>query len=171
MTTGELARVFLLIGNTTWASGAATLARLRDELVDRRGALRNEQWTLAYAIARVAPGTNVLAFCAGAGWAIRGWPGAIAAVLALQVPASIIIVCLTVLYTRGWFDRLMPGAMAAVTGMIAGGALLLMRPYLRRHVLLRTALFSVGALALLPWLSPVMILLIAGAAGALWRES
>lgn len=171
MTTGELARVFLLIGNTTWASGAATLARLRDELVDRRRALRNEDWTLAYAIARVAPGTNVLAFCASAGWAIRGWPGAIAAVLALQIPASIIIVSLTVAYTRGWFDRMMPGAMAAVTGMIAGGALLLLRPYLRRHVLLRSIVFAAAALALLPWLSPVVILLLSGIAGALWRET
>ena len=170
MTLAQIASVFLRISLTTWASGSATLARLRDELVHGRGRLGLHEWTLAYAIARVTPGTNVLAFCAAAGWRLHGWAGAIAAAVALALPCGAGIVALTMAYDTGVLAPFMPGGSAAVVGVILGGGLLLLQPYLTRAQIVRTLAIAAGAFAALHWLSPVHILVAAAAVGYLWRE-
>ena len=94
------------------------------------------EFSLSYAMARIAPGTNVLAFCAATGWRLRGWPGAAVAVAALSIPAAVVCVLLTLVYGR--WPQYFAGAMAAVVGVICAGAFLLIRPYLSRRRLLRT---------------------------------
>jgi chromate transporter len=170
MSVAQIAAVFLRISLTTWASGSATLARLRDELVQRRQGLGMHEWTLAYAIARVTPGTNVLAFCAGAGWRLHGWLGAVVAVVMLALPCGAGIVLLTMAYDRGVLAPFMPGGSAAVVGVILGGGLLLLMPYLTRGQILRTIVIAAGAFAALHWLSPVHILVGAAVIGYFWRE-
>lgn len=164
----DVARVFLRVANSTWGSGAATIANIRRELVEERGALTNSDFSLSYALSRVAPGTNVLAYCAAMGWLLRGWPGALVGVTALSVPAAIVTVLLTTLYER-WHAYFL-GAMAAVVGIICGGAFLLARPYLTRSRLLRTLILLGAALIAGQFLSPVVVLALAGAAGLLWPE-
>ena len=73
----------LRVGNSTFGGGEPTMAVFQRELVGRRGWLSPEQYGLAYGLARVTPGTNVLAFCAAAGWQLLKWPGALAVVLGL----------------------------------------------------------------------------------------
>jgi chromate transporter len=170
MTLAEITSVFLRISITTWASGAATLARLRDELVNVRGTLGPHEWTLAYAIARVAPGTNVLAFCAGAGWRLHGWPGAITAVFALALPCGAAIVLLSMAYESGALARFIPGGTAAVVGVILGGGLSLLQPYLKRPQIVRSLIIAVAAFVAMQWLSPVQILVAAALLGYFWRE-
>jgi chromate transporter len=171
MSVAEVTSVFLRISLTTWASGSATLARLRDELVERRRSLGEHEFSLAYAIARVAPGTNVLACCAGLGWRLHGWPGAVAAVFALSLPAAAAIVLLTMAYQTGVLTRWIPGAGAAVVGVLLGGALLLLQPYLTRTQWVRSLVIATAAFLGLQWLSPVYILLGSAAVGYFWRES
>ena len=120
-------------------------------------------------MARIAPGTNVLAFCAATGWRLRGWPGAIVAVAALSIPAAVVCVLLTLVYGR--WPQFFAGAMAAVVGVICAGAFLLVRPYLSRHRLLRTLLLLAGALAAGQFVPPVWVMLLSGLAGYLWRDA
>ena len=74
----RLAGVFLRIGNTTFGGGDPTMAALQRELVDRQAWLTAEDFALAYSLARITPGTNVVAFCVAVGARISGIGGAIA---------------------------------------------------------------------------------------------
>jgi chromate transporter len=170
-----LAWVFLRVVNSTWASGSATIANIRRELVDERGVLRPEEFSLSFAMARIAPGTNVLAFCAAVGWRLRGWPGAALAVLALSVPAAFVVVALTLAYLA-WHatpvgHAVVTGSAAAVVGVIAGGGWLLLAPYATRRNWFRTAVLAIAAFVLLWVLSPVQILIAAAVVGYLWPEA
>ena len=73
------------------------MAMLQRELIGREWITRAD-FALAYSLARVTPGTNVLAFCAATGARVLGLTGALAAVLAVTLPSAI----LAVLLTRGF---------------------------------------------------------------------
>lgn len=171
---GELLLIFLRIGNLTFGGGEPTMAALQQELVERRGWLSPERYGLAYALARITPGTNVLAFCAAAAWYVRGWPAALGAVLASTAPSALLTVVLTVLYEEVKGNRAAAGAiaglLAAAVGMMAAAAWNLVRPRLGHGDRLRTALLAGGSLALLAGLSvpPIPVLALAAAVGAVW---
>ncbi len=78
----KLTGVFLRVGNTTFGGGLPTMAALQRELVEENKWLSMEDYALAFSLARVTPGTNVIAFCAATGARIMGWRGALAATLA-----------------------------------------------------------------------------------------
>ena len=81
---------YLRVTNLTFGGGTITMAALNTELVSLREVAEARKNTsyLVYASARITPGTNMLAFCAGTGWELLGWPGAIAGVAAASVPAA-----------------------------------------------------------------------------------
>jgi chromate transporter len=168
-----IASLFFRIGNTTFGSGAATVVFLSQEM-ERRQWLARWQLDLFYAVARVVPGTNVLAFVAASAHAVRGWWGAMAAVLALSVPASGIVVLLTLLYER-WHDDPVGGAvigaaMAAIVGIIAGAAWILAWPRFVPGDRFRTAVLVIGAAALSFWISPLPVIALGALAGYFWPE-
>jgi chromate transporter len=78
----KLAVVFTRYANLTLGGGSATAATMHRELVVKRNWLTEDQFTLSFALGRVTPGPNLLAFCTGFGWIIRGPTGAIVALLA-----------------------------------------------------------------------------------------
>jgi chromate transporter len=166
-----LTSLYLKIGNTTFGGGDPTMALLQRELIGREWITR-EDFGLAYSLARITPGTNVLAFCAATGARVLGIAGAIAAVLAVTLPSAI----LAVLLTRGfeawransWAISAIGGTVAAVSGMMWASVWMLVKPYLG----LRALLFSGGAF-LAAWkfhLTPVPIILVAAVAGYFWSE-
>src|SRR5579864_415989 len=93
----ETARLFFRVGSTAFGGGDPTIAILQREFY-RRDWLSPEKFAIAFGLARLTPGTNVLAFCAAAAWYILGLAGALAAVLAITIPASILVVWLTRAY-------------------------------------------------------------------------
>jgi hypothetical protein len=52
---------------------------LHGEIVERRHWIGRQSFDLAYALSRITPGTNLLAFCTAVGWMLRSWFGAITA--------------------------------------------------------------------------------------------
>src|SRR5688500_6405026 len=123
-----LAALYFRVGNQTFGSGSTTVVLLSRELAERKWLLPL-QCDLLFALARVVPGTNVLAFSAATAHAVRGWRGATAALLAYTVPASLLVVLLTLVYQR-WHSHPLGGAailaaMSAIVGIVAGGAWLL----------------------------------------------
>lgn len=181
-TLAQLTGVFFKVGNTTFGGGPPTMAALQRQFVDRYGWLSPEEYGLSFALARVTPGTNIVAFCAATGWQIAGWAGAIMGTLAPTLPSAVIAVMITVGYetwrTNPWALALINGAVSGVAGMMLATVYSLVKPYtaglrgpgLRRT--LRAFAISGGAFLLLwKWhRSPLEIIAIAALVGLLWSD-
>ena len=174
---GELGKIFLRVGNMTFGSGAASTVLLREDIVEQRGWLDKHQFVLCYALARVTPGTNLFALFTAAGWLLRGWRGAIIAIVAASFPASIIVILLTLGYLAIYTSRLgqaaILGAMAAVMGTILSGAWLLVKPDLLSRNWFRTLTLVTGAMVLSLGfsVSPMPIVGLAAVIGFVWQET
>ena len=169
----QLVLIFLRIGTTTVGGGEPTVAALQQEL-HRRGWLTHEQFGLAFALARLTPGTNMLAFCAASGWFALGMVGAIAAVLAVSIPSSILVVWLTFVSEAGdqipWLGAAVKGMIAAAVGItIALGLKLASSQIAPARRSLPIAIVVGAFAARLAGLSPLYTLALAIAAGAIWN--
>jgi chromate transporter len=176
-TLGRLGRVFLRIGNTTFGGGIPTIAALQRELIERQGWITQDDYGLAYAMARITPGTTVLAFCAAIAGRIRGVPAALIAVSAVTFPSALLAVLLTQGYetwrTNATVMAAVAGTVAAVAGMMWASVWLLIRPHFGTGWrAFRIAVFTGGAL-LAAWkfgVKPVPIIVIAALLGFFWKE-
>lgn len=175
VTLHRLAALFLRVSNFTFGGGEPIMAAFQRELVERRRWITGEQYALAFALARITPGTNVLAFCAGAAWFVRGWVGALVAVPAATLPSAAIVVALSAAYEE---IRSMPlaagaisGLLAAAVGMMLAAAWNLIQPRLVRGNRLRMIALALGAFVLLVAfrLSPIPVLALGAAVGAWWK--
>ena len=173
-TLGRLGGLYFRIGNTTFGGGTPTIAALQRELTERQGWITQEDFALAYALARITPGTNVLAFCAATGARVLGISGAVAAVAAVTLPSAVLAVLLTMGY-ENWRSNAtvmaaVGGTVAAVAGMMWVSVWLLVRPHFACP--LRAAVFAGGAF-LAAWklgFTPVPIIITAAVIGFLWKE-
>jgi len=171
-----LTGLFARVGVTVFGGGDPTIAILQREFY-RRDWLSAEKFAIAFGLARLTPGTNVLAFCAAAGWYIRGLPGALTAVLAITIPASVLVVWLTRAYDlTGHYPLALSIAnalVAAAVGTMVGAAVLLVRTQSSRGRWLRPIVISLGAfvLAYFAKLSPLQVIGAAVVVGFFWVES
>ena len=162
-------------GGLTFGGGGPTIAALQNETMNRRGWIDNGQFQLAYALSRLTPGTNLLAFCTALGWQMRGVSGAVAALIASSLPCSIVTVGFTILFDavqgNRWAATAIEGASASAIGIIAASCWQLIAPHAGAGTWLRTAVLVLGALLLqIADVPPIRILLLAGVLGAFWRE-
>jgi chromate transporter len=173
----KLTGVFLRIGNTTFGGGLPTIAALQRELVEQNRWLSMEDYALAFSLARITPGTNVIAFCAAAGARIMGLRGALAATLAETAPSAVLAVLMTQGYEtwRGnaWVMAGVAGTIAAVTGMMWASVWYIVRPYvgdirsaLRGALIALSAFFAFWKLGL----GPVTVIGLAAVVGLVWKE-
>jgi chromate transporter len=174
VTLGSVAALFFRIGNTTFGGGDAITAALQRELVTRRRLLSLDDYVLAQSLAKITPGTGILAFCAATAWMLRRWAGAAAAVLAVSVPSSIVVVALTWGFTAMTASPLAAATLAAILasaiGMMWAAAWLLAKPQMTRATWLRTTVVFAGAIvASAGWsVSPIQVIALAALLGALW---
>ncbi|MEO8051130.1 MAG: chromate transporter [Acidobacteriota bacterium] len=173
----QLTGVFLRIGNTTFGGGLPTIAALQRELVERNDWLSPEDYALAFSLARVTPGTNVIAFCAAVGARILGFRGALAATLAETAPSAVLAILMTQGYetwrSNAWVMAGIAGTIAAVAGMMWASAWWMLKPYLRGvGGALRSLVITMAAFAAF-WklgLGPVSVIGLAAVVGVLWKE-
>jgi chromate transporter len=167
-----VARVFTRYANFTFGGGNSTVAVLHHELLEKRRWIGTEHFALCFALARLTPGTNLLAFCTGVGWVLRRVPGGIAALLAASIPCSIILLVVTALLQPAqhnpWGQTLLRGAVAAAIAISARTAFTIVRPYFKGAARLRVGGIAAGAFGLNMGigLSPIEILAIAALLGA-----
>jgi chromate transporter len=160
----------------SFGGGEVISAMLQRELVHGRGWLTADQYGLAQSLAKVTPGTGILAFCAATAWMLRRWAGAAVAVVAASAPAAAVVVVLTWAFTTLTGSRtartVVAAVLAAAVGMMWAAAWLIVRPQLRAATWVRTLVLVVGAfLALSRWsISPIQVLIVAAIIGACWTS-
>jgi chromate transporter len=168
----QLGIVFTRYANLTLGGGSAKAATLHRELVQKRRWLTEDQFTLCFALGRVTPGTNLLAFCTGSGWVLRRAPGAITALLASSIPCAALVATLTALFAYWQANPLaqaaIHGAVAAAVGVTVKTCWTIAGPYFKGAGRLRVVLVGGAAFLLHQWagLSPIQVLILAGVVGA-----
>ena len=96
----QIADVFVRYANFTLGGGSATTAVIHGEIVGKRQWVSEEQFALSFALGRLTPGTNLLAFCVGIGWILRRWTGAVVVLLAASIPCTLFVAVITVLFAE-----------------------------------------------------------------------
>jgi chromate transporter len=168
----SIADVFTRYGNFTLGGGSATSAVIHGQIVTRRHWVTDQQFGLCYALGRLTPGTNVLAFCTGIGWLLRGLPGAVVALLAASIPCTLIVIVITALF-REWQGNTIAqaaihGAIAAAVAITAKTSWTIAGPVYRGGARLRVVLIGGAAFCLyvLFGLPAIYVLLGAAVVGA-----
>ena len=172
----EIADVFIRYANLTLGGGSATSAVIHHEIVDKRKWVNDGQFTLSFALARLTPGTNLLAFCVGIGWILRRFSGAIIALLAASVPCSVLVLAVTILFVR---LEEFPVMQAAIRGAVAIAVAVTIKtcwtiahPYYKPGARGRVLLIASGAFVLHVFVgvSAIHVLLLGAVVGLLLPE-
>ncbi len=178
----KLTEIFFRIGNTTFGGGYVTIGMLGRELVDARRWISAEKFDLAFALARVTPGTNLIAFCAAVGALICGIAGAVAAVVAVTLPSSALAVLILQGFESFQGNRIamaaIGGTVAAVAGMMWSTIWIILRPHIggmTRNGLIRNlqVVLIAGGGFLASWsfgITPLPIIVAGTLIGFLWKD-
>jgi chromate transporter len=153
----------------TVGGGGVTTVALERDLIEN-GWLDRDTFRAFYGLARITPGTVLLALVAAIGWHFFRWRGAIAALAIASLPGSILAAALTEVQTlsqqsaagRAFFA----GGAAAVCGMLAASIWRIVEPYLTPvHRVSSLIVVSLAVAAAIFQLSPFLVIVAAGLAG------
>ncbi len=96
----EVARVFLLLGSTSFGGPAAHVAMMEAEVVRRRGWVTRRQFLDLYSATNFIPGPNSTEMAIHLGYARAGWPGLVVAGACFIMPAVAIVTACAAVYVR-----------------------------------------------------------------------
>ena len=167
----EIARVFLRLGTTAFGGPVAHIAMMEDEVVRRRGWLTRDQFLDYLGATNLIPGPNSTELAIHIGLARGGWPGLVVAGASFILPATAIVGAVAWGYVRY-------GALPQVAGILYG-----IKPIV--IVIVASAVWGLGrstlktpglaflagaaAVAVAAGVHELVVLAVAGAAGALMR--
>ncbi len=155
----------------TVGGGGVTTVALERDLVEK-GWLDRDTFRAFYGLARITPGTVLLALVTAIGWHLYRWRGALAALVIASLPGSILAAILTQVQTlsqqsaagRAFFA----GSAAAVCGLLAASIWRIVEPYLTPvHRVSSLIVVALAVAAAIFKLSPFLVIVAAGAAGFL----
>lgn len=156
----QLFLVFAKIGLTSFGGGIS--GWLLREFVHRRGWLSEEEFLNGLALSQAFPGVNVSNMAIWIGYRLQGSAGAIAALAGIIVPPAFLIVAIATLFEglrRFEATHLaLTGAAAAAIGLSASMAIATTRRLPRRALPYLVMAATFGAVALLRWPLPWVVL-------------
>ncbi len=165
-----LVTLFLPLSLLSFGGGSSILAPMHDAAVGQYGWLTPREFVDYFAMSRASPGPGAVIVTL-VGWKVAGWPGAIAATIAIFLPSSIL--CYTA--ARAWnkyrgtpiHTALERGLLPMGTGLALACAVLILRT--SETGPLGWAI-AVAACALVVWrdMHPVAILVFGGTVFTLW---
>lgn len=150
----DFCRLILKHATFTAGGGSVTTVALERDLVESQPWLTLARFRALYGLARITPGTSILALVTGLGWEFHRWPGALLGLTIAAIPGGLLAVLLAHLYLRvshlPTARALLAGAAAAVCGLIAASIWRMLKPYLTPTLRLSTAVlfFAILAVAL-----------------------
>jgi chromate transporter len=170
MILARLAQVFAVLSLLGFGGGRAITPQMYHDAVVQEHWVSAAQFARYFAISKLAPGPTTLT---GAliGLAVAGVIGSIVATVALYAPSSTLCYGLGLVWERlrdrPWRDRLAKAMAPIVIGLVWAGAAVLAQGALDVPVTYVIAA-GVAATLLLTRVNPVVTILAAGAAGALF---
>ncbi len=165
---GQLFKVFFKAG-CAFGGGLGVLGLLQEQLVTLRRILPDKELLTLWSIGRIMPSGTMTAVAVAVGHRLAGFPGTVVALVAMILPGFLCVVALTIAY--GWLahgpvlDYIDATLLPAALGIIIVSAVRLGRPIFRPSRDLVFAVLACGA-ALLPGLSPAIVILFGGIGGA-----
>ena len=165
----EILWSFLKIGAFTFGGGYAMIPLIQHEVINHRRWLREGEFVELLTIAQTAPGPIALNTAVFVGYKLRGYRGALAAVLGVVIPSFLIILVVAMFFAdmrdNVWVDAAFKGMRPAVVALIVAPIVGLTRG-------MNMWLMAVAAAtALVVWyygLSPVWFLMAGALGGVLW---
>lgn len=165
----EIFWTFLKIGAFTFGGGYAMIPLIQHEVINHRRWLREGEFVELLTIAQTAPGPIALNTAVFVGYKLRGYRGALMAVLGVVVPSFMIILVVAMFFAdirdNVWVDAAFKGMRPAVVALIVAPIVGLTRG-------MNVWLMAVAAAtALVVWyygLSPVWFLMAGALGGVLW---
>ncbi len=146
---GEVGRLFLRMGLTTFGGPAAHIAVMRDEVVRRRNWLTDAEFVQLLAVSNLVPGPTSTELAFHVGHRRAGWAGFAVAGAAFILPSVVIVGCLAWAYVTFGARPEAEAVLAGVTPVVV-------------VILLRAG----ASLAMATIRAPAFALLAIGAAGA-----
>jgi chromate transporter len=175
---GEVAAVFLKLGTLGFGGPAAHVAMMRQEVVERRAWVTEQEFLDALSVTGVIPGPGSTQMAIYLARRRAGWPGLVVGGACFILPAMAIVLALAWAYVEYGATTvgrgLLYGLTPVVIGIVADAVLRLGRTAVRTP-----RLAVLGALVLVGWFvdAPVLLLLLgAGAVEVLaahagqWRD-
>ncbi len=145
-----LAAYFLRLGALGFGGPVALVGAMHRDLAGRRWWVREEEYTLALALAQIMPGPLAAQLAIAIGYLLHGAVGAMVAGVAFVLPSFLMVVALAAVYvTYGglwWMQAVFFGVGAAVIAIIAIASYKMTRSILKRDPLLWTICAVVAAI-------------------------
>ena len=147
----SLARLFLLLGATSFGGPAAHIGLLENEVVRRRKWLSAEEFLDLLGATNLIPGPNSTEMAIHIGHKLKGWRGLLVAGIAFIAPATAIVTLLSWAYVRFGTLPAIHGALYGIKpvmiGIIAQALWTLGRYCLRTRQLVGICLVDIVAIA------------------------
>ncbi len=96
----EMFASFLKIGAFTLGGGYAMIPLVREEVVNRKKWIEDEEFLNMLALAQSAPGVMAVNAAIFIGYKMRGWKGVVCTVAGSILPSFVIILLITTVFTR-----------------------------------------------------------------------
>jgi chromate transporter len=167
---GALFLAFGKIGLFSFGGGSTTLVLMEQEIVRRRGWLTSREFLFTMALSRMWPGVHLLAQSVLIGQLLGGLPGALACLLGMMVPATVVTVLFTaffvVLRENPLGAGMIEGVLPATAGLAFAVAYRFARGEVRgepRPVAAFLLALAVGAFVLMAFFNTSSVLTILGA--------
>ena len=154
---------FLKIGAFTIGGGFVMLPLIRQEVVDRRKWITEEQFMHFLTIAQSSPGVMAVNLSLVIGWEINGFSGALSGLLGAILPsfASILLIAIMFLkyFETAWLRAFFQGAIPATSGVIGAVVFVLARKNLKGFYQYAVLLAATALLIFWHW-NPVLIIIL-----------
>ncbi len=169
---------WFMVGIQSFGGGSSTLILIQ-RACTRRGWLEEGQFVRLWALVQIAPGINLIKLTFLIGHRLRGWPGLLAAGAGLLLPSASATVLMTVGFTaisgQPLVKAAMRGILPATIGLSLAMAVQMVQPLFNQarkegglSLGLHLSILVAGALLMsVNGVSPLVVLLAAGAAGVL----
>lgn len=174
----QVFRVFFVSGAQSFGGGTATLYLIRRAVVETHGWLNDAEFTRYFTLCHITPGINLLALAVLIGRRTAGAAGIVAALAGMLLPSAAIAILLTAGYVEVKDHPLMRAALRGIVPATIGFSLIMAyrmaasafqesREEGRGHVAVAGAVLTLGVAMALFRLPVLLVLMVAGVAGAL----